>query len=51
MLERFKNYRPQAATKKIIDRANRIIADLRDGRREPLSRTSTRHGRPGQLSL
>ena len=30
MLERFKNYRPQAATKKIIDRANRIIAEYLD---------------------
>jgi hypothetical protein len=27
------------------------IADLRDGRREPLSRTPTRHGQPAFLSL
>jgi len=27
------------------------IADLRDGRREPLSQPSTRHGNPSALSL
>ena len=29
-LEKFKEYRPQAATKKIIDRANRVIAEYLD---------------------
>jgi hypothetical protein len=43
--------RNRPAPRRRLWRIEGDIADLRDGRREPLSRTSTRHGRPANLSL
>jgi hypothetical protein len=38
-----RRFEPERAPAACLD-----IADLRDGRREPLSRLPTRHGRPGR---